>query len=172
MNRLKDHWRILAVVLALVLWAVWYSRPVDIYKVAPGIKEPDAMDFVLYELGSSRKDYPIQNISPEDPEWRPALEAVEALRFRRPPWNLVLQFIPKHTITGRVTHEGDLHILFSLNKQGGGHIQLQFFIDEWMYSSPHSTRNLTRWVTDARESGETLAEVFRACLEESERTDT
>lgn len=172
MNRLKAHWRILAVVLALVLWAAWYARPVDIYKVAPGIKEPDAMDFVLYELGSSRKDYPIQNISPEDPEWRPALEAVEALRFRRPPWNLVLQFIPKRTTTGRATHDGDLNIIFHLHKQGKVSIHVQFFIDEWTYHSPYATRNLTLWVTDARESGETLAKAFLPFLEESEETDT
>ena len=31
MNWIKAHWKPLAVILALLLWAAWYSRPVDIY---------------------------------------------------------------------------------------------------------------------------------------------
>lgn len=165
MNWLKTHRKALAVILALVLWAAWYSRPVDIYTVAPGIKEPDFMDFTLSELGDNHKDYSTKNISPEDPEWRPALEAIEALRFRRPPWNAVLQFIPKRTITGRVTHDGDHHIMFYLGRQRRGSLQVQFFIDEWMYHSPYSNRNLTLWVKNSRETGDALAEVFRPLLE-------
>ena len=86
-----------------------------------------------------------------------------------PPWNPVLQFVPKHTITGRVTHEGDHHILFSMYKVGGGHMQMQFFIDEWMYfSSPLSSRNLTLWVKDSKQTGDALAETLRPLLDESE----
>jgi hypothetical protein len=165
-TRLKAHWKPLAVLLALVLWAAWYSRPVDVYTLAPGTREPDMMDFVLYDLGENRKDYPIKNITPEDPEWDAALEAVEALRFRRPPWNAVLQFIPERAITGRATHDGDLHIMFYLGRQTKGSIQAQFFIDEWMYHSPHSSRNLTLWVEDSRKAGETLAAAFRPLLED------
>lgn len=165
MSRIKGHWKVLAVILALVLWAAWYSRPVDIYTVAPGINEPDFMDFTLSELGENHKDYPIKNSSPEDPEWEPALEAVEALRFRRPPWNAVLQFIPERTTTGRSTHDGDHHIMFYLGRQRRGALQVQFFIDEWMYHSPYSNRNLTLWVKNSRETGDALAEVFRPLLE-------
>ena len=165
MTWIKAHRRALAAALALVLWAAWYSRPVDIYTLAPKMKEPDSIDISLRELGEQGRDYPIQWFSPEDPEWGAALEAIEALRFRRPPWNPLLQFVPKHSFSGRVTHGGDQHILFSLYKPGGGHIQVQFFIDEWMYSSPHSNRNLTLWVTDSRETGKTLAEAFRPLLE-------
>lgn len=165
MSRLKAHWRALAIVLALVLWAAWYSRPVDIYTVAPGTKEPDMMDLTLSSLGENHKDYPLKNLTPEDPEWGPALEAVEALRFRRPPWNLVLQFIPDHRTTGRITHDGDHHVMFFLGRQTKGYIQVQFFIDEWMYHSPHSNRHLTLWVTEPKETGDALAEAFRPLLE-------
>lgn len=167
MSRIKAHWKALAVILALVLWAAWYTRPVDVYILAPKSREPDMMDFCLYELGDNRKDYPIKNVSPEDPEWEPALEAIEALRFRRPPWNVVLQFIPERTITGRAVHDGDNHILFSLGRQQKGSIQIQFFIDEWMYHSPYCGRNLTLWVKDSKQSGDALAEVLRPLLEEA-----
>lgn len=128
------------------------------------MKEPDSIDISLRELGEQGRDYPIQWFSPEDPEWDAALEAIEALRFRRPPWNILLQLIPERTITGRVTHDGDLHILFSLYKPGEGRVQVQFFIDEWTYHSPYSSRNLTLWVADSRETGEALAEVFQPLL--------
>ena len=161
---IKAHRRALAAALALVLWAAWYSRPVDIYTLAPGMKEPDSIDISLRELGEQGRDSPIQWFSPEDPEWDAALEAIEALRFRRPPWNILLQLIPERTITGRVTHDGDQHILISLYKPGEGHVQVQFFIDEWTYHSPYSSRNLTLWVADSRETGEALAEVFQPLL--------
>ena len=164
MTWIKAHRRALAAALALVLWAAWYSRPVNIYTLAPKMKEPDSIDISLRELGEQGRDYPIQWFSPEDPEWGAALEAIEALRFRRPPWNPLLQFVPKHSFSGRVTHGGDQHILFSLYKPGGGHIQVQFFIDEWTYHSPYSSRNLTLWVADSRKTGEALAEVFQPLL--------
>ena len=167
MTWVKTHWKVLAVMLALVLWAVWYSRPVDIYTVAPGTKEPDMMDLTLSNLGENHKDYPLKNLTPEDPEWGPSLEAVEALRFRRPPWNPILQFIPDHRATGRVTQDGDHHVMFFLGRRTKGYIQVQFFIDEWMYHSPHSNRNLTLWVTNPKETGDALAEVLRPLLNEA-----
>ena len=67
MNWIKSHWKPLAVILALLLWAAWYSRPVDIYTVAPGTKEPDMMDLNLSDLGENRKNYPIKNLTPGRP---------------------------------------------------------------------------------------------------------
>lgn len=166
MTWIKTHWKALSLALALVLWAAWYSRPVGIYTLAPEMKEPDAMDITLSEVGGGGKDYLLKNLSPENPEWDTALEAVEALRFRRPPWNPILQFLPKYTTTGRVTHDGDHQILFTLYKQSKGYIQVQFFIDEWMYHSPHSSRNLTLWVKDSKQAGDALAQILRPLLEE------
>ena len=52
MSRIKAHWKALTVLLALVLWAAWYSRPVGVYTLAPGMKEPDTMDFTLWAENS------------------------------------------------------------------------------------------------------------------------
>lgn len=165
MRWVYSHWKSLALIAALLLLAAWYSRPVDIYTLAPGMKEPDSIDISLQELGEQGRDYPIQCFSPGDPEWNTALEAIEALRFRRPPWNILLQLLPERTISGRVTHDGDQHIMFLLRKQAVRYSQVQFFIDEWTYHSPYSNRNLTLWVTDSRETGEAMAEAFRPLLE-------
>lgn len=165
MNWIKTRWKFLTIILALFLWAAWYARPVDVYGLASGMEELDYMSLSLSELGENHKDYPFKDFSPEDPEWDTALEAIESLSFHRPPWNVVLQFVPKRRITGRVTHEGDQHLTLFLRKQGRGYIQIQFFIDEWMYYSPHSNRNLTLWVEGSREAGEGLAESLRPLLE-------
>ncbi len=165
---MKKHWKpalILAAAL-LLAWGLWYSRPVDVYTLASGMREPDTMDFTLWELGEGGRRYPLKDFSPEDPEWNAALKAVEALRFRRPPWNAILQFVSKRAVTGRTTHDGALHIMFSIGQQRAGSVQIQFFIDEWVYSSPHANRNLTLWVTSPRESGNALAETLRPLLEE------
>lgn len=36
-----------------------------------------------------------------------------------------------------------------------------------MYASPHSNRNLTLWVKDARQTGAALAEILRPLLGET-----
>ena len=104
--------------------------------------------------------------------WGPGLEAVEALRFRRPPWNPILQFIPEGTIYGRTTHDGDHHVIFFLGKRPKGYVQVQFFIDEWSYSNPlpfsFANRALTLWVDNSKETGDALAEAIRPLLEEPE----
>lgn len=161
----RSHWKPLALTAVLLLAAAWYSRPVDVYTLIYGIEPPDSISISLSDLGSSRTDYPLKNLSPEDPEWDAVLESIEALRFRRPPWNFLLQLVPERTTTGRAVHEGDRHVTFLLSKRAVGYIQVQFFIDGWMYHSPYSNRNLTLWVADSRESGEALAEVFQPLLE-------
>ena len=165
MTWLKAHWKALAVTLALLLAVVWYSRPVDIYTLAPGLKEPNTIDFTLRELGDGGAEYPLQSFLPEDPEWDAALTALEALRFRRPPWNLLLQFLPQNGIRARVTQDGDQHVLFLLGQEDGNYVQVQFFIDSWSCSSPNSSRSLPLWVPDSRETGEALAEVLRPLME-------
>ena len=49
-------------------------------------------------------------------------------------------------------------------------MQIQFFIDQWIYNNPlpfsFANRNLTLWTEDSKETGEALAETFRPWLEE------
>lgn len=83
MTWLKAHWKALAVTLALLLAVVWYSRPVDIYTLAPGLKEPNTIDFTLRELGTAARNTPskasyrrTRNGTPLWKPWRPCGSAV------------------------------------------------------------------------------------------------
>nr|WP_325185338.1 hypothetical protein [uncultured Oscillibacter sp.] len=171
MNWLKAHWKIPAAALALlIVWGLWYARPVDIYTLAPEVRSPEGITVDDNDLSRGVGQEPrlcSRGFTPEDPEWETVLAEIEALRFRRPPWNLVLQFVPQNTVTGRITHDGDWHILLYVGRRGARSIRIQFFIDEWDYLSPHSNRNLTLWVKDSKQTGDALAEVLRPLLGET-----
>lgn len=171
-GRKPRRWALAAlpVLLALVLWGLWYARPVDIYTLAPEVRGPDGISIDIRELGGGvGQETPscVGGFTREDPEWAAVLSKIEALRFRRPPWNLVLQFLPQNTVTGRITRDGDCNILLYVGRRGADSVRIQFFIDQWNYVSPHSNRNLTLWVRDSRETGDALAEALRPLLRET-----
>lgn len=162
---MKKHWRaaLIFVIAALPVWGLWYARPVDIYGVAPEVRDPAWISIDIRDLNDDagqERPSSSRHLTPEDPAWEAVLSEIESLRFRRPPWNPVLQFVPQNTVTGRITHDGDRNILFSVGGRRGGSIRVQFFIDEWSYNSPHSNRSLTLWVEDSRRTGDALAEAL------------
>ncbi|WP_297871477.1 hypothetical protein [uncultured Oscillibacter sp.] len=167
MSWLKSHWKPLAVVLALALGSAWYARPVDVYGLSPEVKDIGHISLYVRVLGTGGQDFPIMELTRSDPEWDTVKEAAEALRFRRPPWNLLLQFLDQKVVTGRRTEDGDFHVMLTLADQNHGYVQIQFFVDKWTCSSPHSTRSLALWVKDARETGSALAETLLPLMKES-----
>lgn len=171
MKWLKAHWKAPAVVLILLLaWGRWYARPVDLYGLT-GLTAGavNTVSLSLYQFDSRVPGGKIDlhgSCTPESPEWNAIREEVESLRFRRPPWNLLLQFLDSSFVTGRQTGDGDYHINLTLTERGGGYVNLQFFLDEWTYSSPLSNRNLPLWAENSRETGNALAEALWPLLEE------
>lgn len=167
MNLLKAHWKPLTVALVILLGAAWYSRPVDVYHLSPEMKNAGHVSLYVRALGNSSEDFLIKELTPDNPEWDTVMDSVEVLRFRRPPWNILLQFLNQQVITGRQTEDGDFHVMLTLLDRNSGYLQIQFFVDEWTCSSPHSTRSLSLWVKDARETGSTLAKVLLPLMKES-----
>ena len=77
-----------AVILILLLaWGVWYTRPVSVYGLIPGVKRADSISLYSRPLGPYRSDGPssIRDLRPEDPKWDAALRALEAPAFAVPP---------------------------------------------------------------------------------------
>jgi len=122
--------------------------------------EADYIHLFIQELDPAA-EHRSRDFTPEDPDWETVLEQLQSLRFRRPPWNALLQFLDRNNIYGRQANPGDWHLMFSISGPGGSSAQVQFFIDEWVYGSPHSNRNLTLWMRDGREIGNALAEALR-----------
>lgn len=77
-----------AVILILLLaWGGWYTRPVSVYGLIPGVKRADSISLYFRPLGPYRSGGPpsIRDLRPEDPKWDAALRALEAPAFAVPP---------------------------------------------------------------------------------------
>lgn len=101
----------------------------DIYTLAPEVRSPEGITVDVRDLRDDAGPRPCGGgFTPEDPEWETVLSQIEALRFRRPPWNLALQFVPQNTVTARTTHEGDRHIWLYMGRRGARSVRIQFLL--------------------------------------------
>lgn len=163
MIRLKSHWKPLAAVLALILWTVWYSRPVDIYGLGIGELEAVNVRISYNEPGVGEQEARSIGLRPGDPLWWTVLDELEALRFRRPPWNLVRQFQGGAIRTEPAAREA---LVFYLWDSGGGDLMLQLNGGKPCYTSPYTRQNLPASLSGGKETAQALAERLRPILEE------
>lgn len=163
MNRVKAHWKPLAAVLALVLWAAWYSRPVDIYGLGIGELEAINVRISCNEPGVGEQEARSIGLRPGDPLWQTVLEELEALRFRRPPWNLVRQYQGGDIRTEPAAREA---LVFYLWDRGGGDLMLQLNGGKPRYTSPYTRQNLPASLSGGEETAQALAGRLRPLLEE------
>lgn len=84
MTWIKSHWKALALILALVLWAAWYSLPVDAYGLGIGELEAINVRVSCNEPGIGEQRARSIGLRPGDPLWQTVLEELEGLRLRRP----------------------------------------------------------------------------------------
>lgn len=168
MNRLKAHWRILAVVLALVLWAAWYSRPVDVY--GQGIGDLEIVDVWVEhnEAGQGTEIAWCASTKPGDSRWQSVLAELEGLRFRRPPGNLFREL----SSSSAIRLSPDWAVVLQLTDRAGQCMKLQIGAGKPCYTSLHTGCYLPMSFPGGEEAAQSLAERLRFLLEESERTDT
>lgn len=163
MSWFKSHWKPLAVLLAIVLWAAWYSRPVDIHRL--GIGELEAINVSIYynEPGVGVQNTRSIGLRPGDPLWPVVSKELEALRFRRPPWNLVRQYLREDVIHTELAAREAL--VFHLWDNGDGSLMLQLNGGKPCYTSPYTTQNLPASLSGGEETAQALAEQLRPLLE-------
>ena len=163
MSWLKSHWKPLAVVLALVLWAAWYSRPVDVYGLGIGELEAVNVRISRNEPGVGEQEARSIGLRPGDPLWQTVLDELEALRFRRPPWNVVQQYLREDVIhTEPAAREA---LVFYLWDSGDRSLMLQLNGGKPCYTSPYTSRNLPASLSGGEETAQALAERLRPLLE-------
>lgn len=86
MKWLKAHWKAPAVVLILLLvWTLWYTRPVDIHGLGMGELESVSASVIHNKPGQGVDLVWSTGAVPDDSQWQTVLKEVERLRFRRPP---------------------------------------------------------------------------------------
>ena len=163
MNWLKAHWKASAVVLILLLaWGLWYSRPVDIYALAPEVRDPDGITIDIEELTGVGEEprFCSNPFTPEDPEWETVLSKIEALRFRRSASSALLQFLDQRSTPLHSFQTGDYAAYIHIMRRDGTRLRLQFLADSWQYSSPRSNRCLPLKMRDGAETGLALCQAY------------
>lgn len=163
MSRLKAHWKPLAVILALILWAAWYARPVDVYGLGIGELEAVNVRISRNEPGVGEREAQSIGLRPGDPLWQTVLEELEALRFRRPPWNAVQQYLREDVI--RTEPAAREALVFYLWDSGDRPLMLQMNAGNPCYTSPYTSRNLPASLSGGEETAQALAERLRPLLE-------
>lgn len=155
MSWIKAHWKALAVILALVLWAAWYTRPVDIHGLGIGELEAINVRISYAEPGMGDKDARSIGCRPGDALWEILLEEVEALRFRRPMWNLVRQYQGGAIRTEAVGR--DAHVVFHLWDRRDGSLMVQMGAGRPCYTSPYTAQNLPASLFGGEKAAQALA---------------
>lgn len=163
MTWIKTHWKLLAAVLALVLWAVWYARPVDVYGLGIGELEAINVRISYNEPGVGEQEARSIGLRPGDPLWQTVLEELEALRFQRPPWNLVRQHLREDVI--RTEPAAREALVFYLWDSGDKNLILQLNGGKPRYTSPYTKQNLPASLTGGEETAQALAGRLRPLLE-------
>lgn len=160
MRRQKKWIPVLCLLVLLAAALLWYARPVNIYTLQPQL-EPDRLNVMVSRfLSDGYRESREANLDSSDPSMAEVLAQLEALRFRRPPGNLMRQF-QKQVITGRQVRGGEYEIRMTLYGRTGHSLRLGFFIDEWSYSTP-SDRELPLSVSNGETAGKALAETLWA----------
>lgn len=162
---MKKRWRpVLGFVIAAALaWGIWYARPVDIYTLAPEARSPEGITIDVEELTSVGQEPRLRSrpFTPEDPEWDTVLSELEALRFRRPVSNALLQFLDQRSSFLYGFQAGDCAARIHVMGRDGSRLRLEFCVDSWRYASSHSpNRYLPLKMQNGAETGLALCRKY------------
>lgn len=160
----KAHWKVLAVALALVLWAAWYSRPVDIYGLGAGELKIVDVWVEHNEPGQGTEIAWSASTKPGNSRWQSVLAELEALRFRRPPGNLFRELSSSSALRPSL----DWAAVLQLTDRAGRCMKLQIGAGKPCYTSLYTGHYLSMSLPGGEEGAQSLAERLRFLLEKSE----
>ena len=88
-GKIRKYLPLLGIVAVLVLWGLWYSRPVGVETLFPDF-DPDRVEVIASDHNVS----PTESYLKGTPEYDAALSEVRGLQFRRSVWNPIRQILP------------------------------------------------------------------------------
>ena len=130
-GKFRKYLPLLGIVAVLVLWGLWYSRPVGVGTLFPDF-DPDSVEVIVtdYAVGDRTASY-----SKGTPEYDAVLSEVRGFQFRRSALNPLRQVLPYR---GPRMHscDADKTILLEFTQEDGKEnqtiYQLEFFV-RWVY---------------------------------------
>ena len=161
----RNVWRylVLGALVCLLVWGLWYHRPVGVEVLFPGL-EIDRVEVTLLRTKAGvTEDWERKlSLSAGEPEFDTLMEEVRALRFRRSPWNPLVRAIPalSRSVPDAVISEEDevqrMYLTFAGETERYG--ELFFYVGYWRYlDSAAGNTQFTLSMTDGKAVGQALA---------------
>ena len=144
------------VTAALLAWGLWYSRPVDIHGLGMGELEAISASVIHNKPGQGVDLVWSTGAVPDDSQWQTLLKEVERLRFRRPPGNLVREYLQDGTV--KTEPADQTSVLFEFVDQDGRSLMMEIGAGRSIYTSLHTNSNLPIFLSGGEDAVQALAE--------------
>ena len=160
-GKFRKYLPLLGIVVVLVLWGLWYSRPVGVETLFPDF-DPDSVEVTV-------RDYNLNNRTAGylkgTPEYDAVLSEVRGLQFRRSVWNPIRQILSNEGILKHTCEPDYKKIVFDFIQDDGeeNHATyvLQFFLNEWFYCTASGNGKwLHLGMTDSKAVGMEMAQRY------------
>lgn len=159
-GKIRKYLPLLGIVAVLVLWGLWYSRPVGVGTLFPGF-DPDSVEVIASDYNVS----PTESYSRETPEYEDVLSEIRGLRFRRSVWNPIRQLLPDQGVRKHSDDPDYRSLVFDFiqddGKENHAIYRLEFFVDEWFYCDASGNGKwLPLGMTDSKAAGMEMAQRY------------
>ena len=156
-GKFRKYLPLLGIVVVLVLWGLWYSRPVGVETLFPDL-DPDSVEVTVgaYNVNNRSETY-----QKGTPEYDAVLSEVRGLPFRRSVLNPLRQILPDRG-TRKHTCDGDYkNIVFAFIQDDGeeNRYELEFDLNEWFCrDASGGAKTLHLGMTDSKAVGIEMAQ--------------
>ena len=159
-GKIRKYLPLLGIVAVLVLWGLWYSRPVGVETLFPGF-DPDSVEVIASDYNVS----PTESYSRGTPEYDDVLSEIRGLRFRRSVWNPIRQILPDQGVRKHSDDPDYRSLVFDFiqddGKENHAIYRLEFFVDEWFYCAVSGdAKTLSLGMTDSEAVGTEMAQRY------------
>ena len=159
-GKIRKYLPLLGIVAVLVLWGLWYSRPVGVGTLFPDF-DPDRVEVTA----SDRNVSPTESYLKGTPEYDAVLSEVRGLQFRRSVWNPIRQILPDQGVRKHSDDPDYRSLVFDFiqddGKENHAIYRLEFFVDEWFYCAVSGdAKTLSLGMTDSEAVGTEMAQRY------------
>ena len=159
-GKFRKYLPLLIIAAGLLLWGLWYSRPVGVETLFPGF-DPDSVEVIASDHNVS----PTESYSKGTAEYDAVLAEVEGLRFRRSVLNPIRQILPDQGVRKHSDDPDYRSLVFDFiqddGKENHAIYRLEFFVDEWFYCAVSGdAKILPLGMTDSEAVGTEMAQRY------------
>ena len=159
-GKIRKYLPLLGIVAVLVLWGLWYGRPVGVGTLFPDF-DPDRVEVIASDHNVS----PTESYLKGTPEYDAALSEVRGLQFRRSVWNPIRQILPYRGTRTHSCAPDYKSLIFDFiqddGKENHAIYELEFDLNEWFYRDVSGgAKTLHLGMTDSKAVGMEMAQRY------------